>query len=207
MYPEIKHFNSIKQEYDDKLAVLYKKREQIEQKIARVNIINNERSLTKKIKNINDEILDINKSKNQRLQKLVPYLLAGKQREVAAATKKFTQMSKDIIRFRAEYLLLIQQLYEVQQYAQDIETAFKDSLESIETDPQQIDINIDLLEINLHDPIHPNNPPLGILEKEVQQVYKTGKLPEWLHSYIANLHSNLNENFKPNRNKKNKRLK
>lgn len=204
MYPELDQFNQIKQEYENQIEQLKERQKSLQKEKAEASRQYNKvlskvvydgdsdsaielaekknvtKELEQEFKNNKEQIEQLQRSKNERLSNLLSSLKEGRDREFDAAEKHMKKKKEDLLRYRAEYLLLIQQLYEIRKYAQEVDTVFKKTVKPLTHDYEYVSQSLPA--VNLHNPFGEED-PLGILETEVQQVYKTGKLPDWVKEY------------------------
>lgn len=204
MYPELDQFNQIKQEYENQIEQLKERQKSLQKEKAEASRQYNKvlskvvydgdsdsaielaekknvtKELEQEFKNNKEQIEQLQRSKNERLSNLLSSLKEGRDREFDAAEKHMKKKKEDLLRYRAEYLLLIQQLYEIRKYAQEVDTVFKKTVKPLTHDYEYVSQSLPA--VNLHNPFGEED-ALGILETEVQQVYKTGKLPDWVKEY------------------------
>lgn len=216
MYPELNQFQQIKQDYEKQLEQLKLRQKQLEKQKAETSQKYNKTlskvvydgdsdsaielaelkkksvEVAQELKDTKENIEHIRVTKNDRLKHMIPSLKEGRNREFHAAGKHLQAKKDDLHRYRAEYLLLIQQLYDIRKYAKDVDSSFQKTIKPF-THGLEYE-SLPLPSVNLHNPFGEDD-AVGILETEVQQVYKTGKLPEWVKQY-ADRHENS-----PNRHK------
>jgi hypothetical protein len=208
MYPELDQFENIKNEYDTETEQLKEKQKTLENRkaiatqqynktltkvvydgdresaVELTELKHETQELVRQLKEVKEQIEQIRLTKHERLKSLLPSLKEGRDREVEAAAKHLRSKKDDLRRYRAEYLLLIQQLYEIRKYTFDIDTVFKKTAKTMTHEYEHGTLS--LPNINLHNPYGVED-ALGILESEVQQVYKTGKLPAWVVHYSEHM--------------------
>lgn len=204
MYPELQQFKRIEQEYVAEIERLQERRKQLQEEKAEASRQYNKAlskvvydgdsdsaielaerkkdssEVTRELKSVKENIDQLTASKKDRLENMLPSLKEGRDREFQAAGKHMHKKKEDLLHYRAEYLLLIQQLYEIRKYAQEVDTAFKKTAKVFTHEYEYVSDH--LPDVNLHNPFGEEN-AYGILEREVQQVYKTGRLPEWVKDY------------------------
>lgn len=206
MYPELQQFKQIKQDYESRMEQLKERQKQLEKEKAETSRRYNKtlskvvyegdsdsaielaeqkkrsNELVQELSNVKEEFEQLRVAKNERLKNMIPSLKEGRDRELQAAERHMQTKKDDLRRYRAEYLLLIQQLYEIRKYAQDVGTEFKKTVKPLTHEFEYESFT--LPGVNLHNPFGEEE-ALGILETEVQQVYKTGKLPDWVEKYTG----------------------
>ncbi|HET7658411.1 MAG TPA: hypothetical protein VFK37_08965 [Bacillales bacterium] len=204
MYPELQQFEQIQQDYESQIEQLKDRQKQLQKEKAEASRQYNKtlskvvyegdsdsavelaerkkasNEIEQELKDTRENIEQLQESKKERLQNLVSSLKEGRDREFGAADKHMKTKKDDLLRFRAEYLMLIQQLYDIRKYAQNVDTAFKKTVKPL-THDYEYDSQA-LPAVNLHNPFGEED-ALGILETEVQMVYKTGELPDWAKDY------------------------
>ncbi|HET7579877.1 MAG TPA: hypothetical protein VFK33_11410 [Bacillales bacterium] len=204
MYPELQQFKKIEQEYETEIERLKQRQKQLQEEKAEASRQYNKvlsrvvyegdsdsavelaerkkesNDKAQELKDVKEKIEQLRVSRNERLENMIPSLKEGRDREYQAAGKHMQTKKEDLLRYRAEYLMLIQQLYDIRKYAQNVDTAFKKTVKPF---THEYDYESSALpDVNLHNPFGAEDAH-GILETEVQQVYKTGKLPEWVERY------------------------
>ncbi|HET7626881.1 MAG TPA: hypothetical protein VFK44_00650 [Bacillales bacterium] len=204
MYPELEQFHRIEKEYNDKIAALEEELKQLHEDKAEASRQYNKAlskvvyerdsdsavelaerkkasdALNEEMKETQGKIEQLRNSRDERLQNMVASLKEGRDREFDAALKNIESKKEELRRFRAEYLLLIQQLHQTRKYAQDVDAAFKKTVKPLTTEFEHESRT--LPHVNLHNPFAEDEPH-GVLEKDADQVYKTGKVPDWIESY------------------------
>ncbi|HEX7065817.1 MAG TPA: hypothetical protein VF199_12175 [Bacillales bacterium] len=204
MYPELQQFEQIKQDYESRIEQLKDRQKQLQKEKADASRQYNKtlskvvyegdsdsavelaerkkasNEIEQELKDTRENIEQLQESKKERLQNLVSSLKDGRDREFGAAGKHMKAKKDDLLRFRAEYLMLIQQLYEIRKYAQNVDTAFKKTVKPLTHDYEYESMTLPT--VNLHNPFGEEE-ALGILETEVQRVYKTGELPDWVKDF------------------------
>ena len=195
MYPELEHFLHVRQRYENKLALLEEKKQMLEQKRARLRdeymeLLDkrnggteleklNERKrkidrLTEKLAHLLERMSALEKEKRQRLTKLFPFVAQGREREIKAVEKHFLKKKRELLRFHAEYLLLVQQVHDMNRYRKDIDEAYGKAARMIHKkeilSPPKDDDMIRMISSYMDD---------------VQQVYETGQLPDWANDIIG----------------------
>lgn len=208
MYPELDQFEQIKLEYETEISRLKEKQKTIEARKAQASQQYNKtlskvvydgdkesaveladlkqetKQLSTELEQVREQVEELRVGKNERLSSLLPTVKQGRDREIDAVTKHLRSKKDDLRRYRAEYLLLIQQLYEIRKYAFDVDTIFKKTAKTMTHEYERDTLS--LPNINLHNPYGVED-ALGILESEVQQVYKTGRLPSWVSYYSEHM--------------------
>jgi uncharacterized protein (UPF0335 family) len=205
LYPELNQFLKIKYVYDKEAAALEEKKEALEK---RRNVVQSvymdmldKRSsdvplaklteakekieeLTNELKHIIEKIRRIEKEKKDRLKEMLPSLTNGKDREIGAVNRHLQKKKRELLRSRAEYLYLIQQLHEMRIYADKVDETYRKAAREVnERRPSSEFEGI---------PIH----TLSFSQKEIQSVYETGKLPAWVEEILGNEDQNIrNNNF------------
>jgi len=204
MYPEMQQFYKIKSEYEDEIARLEERRKQLQEEKAEASRRYNKTlskvvyegdsdsavelaerkkasaEIAEELNRVKEEADHLRAAMDERLKSMIASLKEGRDREFGAAEKQMQLKKEDLQRYRAEYLMLIQQLYDIRRFAQDVDTEFKRTVKPFthefeyESSP--------LPDVNLHNPFAEDD-AAGIIETEVQQVYKTGKLPGWVSEY------------------------
>lgn len=206
MYPELEQFEQLRLEFDEQISQLQKQQKALEQEKAALTRQYNEalsrvvyehdpesavkmarlkeeqQEVNTRLKETKLEIEEAQVRKKERLTGVLDALKKGRDREIAAARRKMMTKKEELKRFRAEYLLFIQQIAEIRQYARDVDRAFKKTAKTIT--PQFDQEPFSFPHLNLHNP-YGKEEALGILETEVQQVYRSGKLPEWVEAYTG----------------------
>ena len=204
MYPEMQQFHKIKSEYENEIARLEERKKQLQEEKAEasrrynktlskvvyegdsdsaVELAERKKASTEiaeELKQVKDEVDHLRATMGERLKSMVLSLKDGRDREFGAAEKQMQLKKEDLMRFRAEYLMLIQQLYDIRKYALDIDTQFRKTVKPYTHEFEYESFS--LPDVNLHNPFGEDD-VVGILEKEVQQVYKTGQLPNWVRNY------------------------
>lgn len=206
MYPELQQFQQIEKDYEAYIQQLKDEQKQLEEKKVETSqqynktlskvIYENDSDSAIKLAELKDQSNEVAEkleetkrnieqkrvAKKERLEHMIVSLKTGRDREFEAVDKHMEAKKEDLLRYRADYLLLIQQLYEIRQYAQDVDTSFKKTVKPLSHE-FEYDSSV-LPSVNLHNPFGKEE-ALGIMETEVQQVYNTGRLPEWVEGYAS----------------------
>lgn len=204
MYPEMQQFQRIKSEYESEIVKLEERKKQLQEEKAEasrqynktlskvvyegdsdsaVELAKRKKASTEiaeELKQVKEEVNHLRVTMDERLKNMISSVKEGRDREFGAAEKQMQLKKEDLMRFRAEYLMLIQQLYDIRKYALDVDTAFRKTLKPFTHEFEYETLH--LPDVNLHNPFGEDD-VVGILEKEVQQVYKTGHLPTWVREY------------------------
>ncbi|RBW68999.1 hypothetical protein [Bacillus taeanensis] len=195
MYPELNQFLKIKKLYDKELTALEEQKEAIEK---RRNVVQSvymdmldKRSayvplsklteakekieeLTNELRYIIEKMRNVEKEKKERLKELLPSLITGKDREIGAVNRHLQKKKRELMRSRAEYLYLIQQLHEMRLYADEVDETYRKAAREINErrpTPRFEGISVHTLSFSHH---------------EIQSVYETGKLPAWVEEILGN---------------------
>ncbi|HET7656826.1 MAG TPA: hypothetical protein VFK37_00910 [Bacillales bacterium] len=204
MYPELQQFHKIKTEYESEIERLEERKKQLQEEKAEasrqynktlskvvyegdsdsaVELAERKKASTEiaeELKSVKEEVDHLKVTMDERLESMIASVKEGRDREFGAAEKQMQLKKEDLMRYRAEYLMLIQQLFDIRRYAQDVDTEFK---KTIKPYTHEFDYEtLTLPDVNLHNPYAAED-AVGILETEVQHVYKTGKLPNWVGEY------------------------
>lgn len=204
MYPELEQFQRIEEEYNSEIERLQERKKQLQEEKAEASRQYNKAlskvvydrdsdsalelaerkkestEISAELKKVKEKIEHLTSSKKDRLENMLPSLKEGRDREFQAARNHMRKKKDDLLRYRADYLMLIQQMYDVRKYAQDVDTIFKKTAKRFTHEYEYM--TEPLPDVNLHNPFGEEE-AYGIIEREVQQVYKTGKLPEWVRNY------------------------
>lgn len=202
MYPELTKFKEIKTHYDHQLDKLVKQQEVLEDKkeklldkyeVLLTKIDSNSdqesrdlliemkaelRKLAEAIGDIMEQISNVRNMKQDRLIEWKGSLKKGLVREVKAANTHLQLKKSEISQYRAELLLLVQQIKEISDYRQNILAEYLEVCHELLSEEEEsqlrttqessIDIN-DILQTNI--------------DKELQMVIETGSLPNWIDKY------------------------
>lgn len=206
MYPELKQFNQMNREYETKIKeatetwrILNKQKEmasaeyehllgQYGGRNSRVSMESLHESKDEYLRLLAKErdaleLLDeLRESKRYRMKDFVEALQQARDREVSAASRTMKKKIDEMQRLKAEYLMIVQQIHQIQQYVNDIEDSTMKAFQTMGTRYQQK---------NDHS-IYPALSKLEITHREIQQVFTNGNLPAELQRYTDPYSSSFN---------------
>ncbi|MGC4377951.1 hypothetical protein WD019_13530 [Fictibacillus sp. Mic-4] len=198
MYPELKQFVEMSEEYEEKIKAatqkwnkLNKQKENASKeyedllneygrrnsKIGREELQESRdvflRYLSKEREAL-EELDALKESKNDRMDEFVRTLNEARDREVEAATRHMRKKINELERMKAEYFMIVQQLHQIQQYVNSIEEDTKKAVESLGR----------RYERGRSTSIYPAISKVEIPHRELIQVFEQGELPLYLRRYV-----------------------
>ncbi|MGG1575697.1 hypothetical protein [Fictibacillus sp. NRS-1165] len=197
MYPELKQFNQMSKEYEERIKeanerwkILHKQKEmasseyesllgQYGRRNSRVSMEELHESkdeylrLMAKERDAMEHLDELKESRRYRMKDFVDTLQQGRDREVGAAERTMKKKIEEMHRLKAEYLMIVQQIHQINEYVKDIEESTLQAFQSMDTRYQQ----------RTDYSIYPALAKMEISHREIQQVFTAGDLPSEMSKY------------------------
>ncbi|TLS38137.1 hypothetical protein [Pseudalkalibacillus caeni] len=185
VFPEYNRFIEVNQSYEYQIGKIEKLEMRLKQNrqelLAKMNDRGSKASPGDELKKINWRIQDLNEQKEElkkerqnRLNDLFFAVKAGEKREMDAALKHVEKKKRELRRMKAEYLYQIQQLEQMNAYANKV----KEQVERLEKDSFEVKLGKSPIPFELLSKQERNE--LAIRNEEIERVYISGKLPDWV---------------------------
>ncbi|UZJ78128.1 hypothetical protein [Fictibacillus sp. KU28468] len=197
MYPELKQFNQISKDYEERIKeandrwkILHKQKEmasseyesllgQYGRRNSRVSMEALHESkdeylrLLAKERDAMEHLDELKETRRDRMKDFVNTLHQARDREVDAATRTMKKKVEEMQRLKAEYLMIVQQIHQIHQYVNEIEESTLKAFQTMDSRYQQ----------RTDYSIYPALARMEISHHEIQQVFTAGKLPSELTKY------------------------
>ncbi|MCK6255946.1 hypothetical protein LCY76_04925 [Fictibacillus sp. KIGAM418] len=197
MYPELKQFNQISKDYEERIKeandrwkILHKQKEmasseyesllgQYGRRNSRVSMEALHESkdeylrLLAKERDAMEHLDELKETRRDRMKDFVNTLHQARDREVDAATRTMKKKIEEMHRLKAEYLMIVQQIHQIHQYVNEIEESTLKAFQTMDSRYQQ----------KTDYSIYPALAKMEISHREIQQVFTAGKLPSELTKY------------------------
>ncbi|WLD94163.1 hypothetical protein [Alkalihalobacillus sp. AL-G] len=197
MYPELVKYKQIKKQYEEQLErlkleqgdleeekeELLTKYEKVLSKIGRqkTSIHDNPSDFRSEVQTLTDELGDVmeqishlSNAKKERLNEWIDPLQKGLDREVIAAKQHLKIKKDEFKRYRMELFLLIQQLFEIEEYVHDIHRSYTEACEEHMTSQEKQTLKLQSIHIRKE-----AKHMLEELHQDLDEVVRTGEMPEW----------------------------
>jgi chromosome segregation ATPase len=198
MYPELNHFKQMKKEYDVDIARAHEKWQQLHKqkewasneyeellnaygvrntKVTMEHLTeakNNYLAAMEKERAAMEHLDELKENKDDRLSEYIKTVYKSRDRELDAAKNSMEKKIDQLERLKAEYLMMVQQIQEINAYRLSVE---KETNEAISSNQQ----NYEPKEIL---PLYPALSRLEIPLSDIQYVFQKGELPAHLSKYL-----------------------
>ncbi|WP_257349310.1 hypothetical protein [Pseudalkalibacillus decolorationis] len=200
MYPELVKYKQIKKQYEEQLErltldqgdleeekeELLKKYEEILEKVGKQKHLDNQsyvsqlssevQGLTNEIGDVMEQIANLSHAKKDRLSEWAKPLQKGLDREVIAAKQHLKLKKNEFKRYRMELFLLIQQVFEIEEYVYDIHRSYSEACVEHMTDDEKKTLKLQAVHIRKE-----AKDMLQELQKDLEHIIHTEKMPEWFN--------------------------
>ncbi|MFC7370112.1 hypothetical protein ACFQPF_00285 [Fictibacillus iocasae] len=203
MYPELQQFNAMQDMYKEKIKAaeqawgqLHRQKEQSSalyeemlnqygrrnSKVTMERLTEAKDTYLRAMSKERDalEILDdLKESRQDRLQEYMKTLYMARDREMNRASQQMETKIQQLERLKAEYLMMIQQIHQINDYKNSTE---RETMKAIQEFGQQYRT------ASGENAIYPKLSSLEISSRDIQHVFHQGELPHHLQHYIDGEH-------------------
>jgi ElaB/YqjD/DUF883 family membrane-anchored ribosome-binding protein len=197
LYPELVKYKQIKKQYEEQLERLRLEQSDLEEEKDELltkyekalnkigyrqqsdstdssRVRTEVQSLTDELGDVMEQISHLSNAKKERLNEWIQPLQKGLDREVLAAKQHLKIKKDEFKRYRMELFLLIQQLFEIEEYVHDIHRSYTQACEEHMTADEKRTLRLQSIHIRKE-----TKHLLEELHNDLDTVVHTGKMPEW----------------------------
>ncbi len=202
MYPELVKYKQIKQQYEEQLNRLKLEQGDLEEEKEKMlneyenllskvsaqqkanspdresltSLRSDLQQLTEELGDVMEESSHLSRAQKERLDEWMKPLQRGLDREVMAAKQHLKLKKEEFQRYRMEMLLLVQQVFEIEEYIQDIHLAYTRACDDFMTKEERETLQLQAIHVR-----RDAKQMLAELQQDLDYVSKHGKMPEWFH--------------------------
>ncbi|WP_349409703.1 hypothetical protein [Pseudalkalibacillus sp. SCS-8] len=205
MYPELMKYKQIKKQYEDQLNKLKLEQKDLEEeketmleeyekllsqitshqkanspeRVSLTGLKSEIQQLTEELGDVMEESSHLSRSQKERLHEWMKPLREGMDREVMAAKQHLRLKKEEFQRYRMELLLLLQQVYEMEDYIQDIHYSYTEACNEYLSEQDKKTLQLQAINVR-REAKH----MLSELQQDLDYVMKNGKTPEWFQEKV-----------------------
>lgn len=207
MYPELIKYKEIKQQYEKQLTQLKLEQNDLEEEketmlseyeklLSKVSAQQKANSpdresltslhsdiqeLTEDLGDVMEESSHLSRAQKERLDEWMNPLKKGLDREVLAAKQHLKLKKEDFRRYRMEMLLLLQQIYEIEEYIHEVHLSYSEACEEYMTKQDNEFFQLQAIQIR-----RDVKQMLAELQEDLDYVSQNGKMPDWFKRKVNN---------------------
>ncbi|MCF6136268.1 hypothetical protein [Pseudalkalibacillus berkeleyi] len=200
MYPELEKYNQIKQQYEKQLSRLKLDQNDLEEEketmlnqyeelLSKVSAQQKAHSpdresltglrseiqqLTEELGDVMEESSHLSRAQKERLNEWMSPLEKGLEREVLAAKQHLKLKKEEFQQYRSEMLLLLQQVYEIEEYIHEIHHSYSEACAEYLSKQDKQKLQLQAIDVR-----QDAKQMLEELQEDLDYVSENGKMPEW----------------------------
>ncbi len=205
LYPELEKYKQLKKQYEGQLQRLKIEQDDLEEEKEKmlqryedllgnfggkgtVDRYNKENvsSLRSEIQELTEELGDVleetshlSREQKERLNEWMEPLKKGLDREVMAANQHLKIKKDEFRRYRIEMLLLMQQVFEIEEYIHDVHLSYTEACQDYLTNQDRQTLQLQAIGVRQDVKLM-----LEELQEDLDYVNKYGKMPEWFQEEV-----------------------
>ncbi|WP_408009617.1 hypothetical protein ACJROX_04760 [Pseudalkalibacillus sp. A8] len=202
MYPELEKYKQIKKQYEEQLQRLKIEQEDLDEEKEKLlrryedlfekkhtaersnqenlsSVRSELNGLTEELGKVLEESSHLTREQKDRLNEWVQPLKKGLDREVMAAKRHLKIKKNEFRRYRIEMLLLLQQVYEIEEYIHEVHLSYTEACRDYLTKQDRQTLQLQAIDVRQDVKFM-----LEELQEDLEYVNKYGKMPKWFQDEV-----------------------
>ncbi|MCF6411146.1 hypothetical protein [Pseudalkalibacillus salsuginis] len=201
MYPELEKYKQIKKQYEEQLQRLKIEQEDLEEEKEKIlqrykefekkNTVGQSKQdnlasvrselhgLTEELDDLLEESSHLTIEQKERLNEWMQPLKKGFDREVLAAKQHLKIQKDEFRRYRIEMLLLVQQVYEIEEYIHEVHLSYTEACREYLTKQDRQTLQLQAIDVRQDVKLM-----LKELQEDLEYVNSHGKMPKWFQDEV-----------------------